>query len=177
MISTFVTIVYVVACLFMVLVILIQQKGGGLGSLGGAASQSVFGSGGGTDILARLTTISASIFMIGAMYLAYLSAHNGSDFLKEKSAETEPQDTPGEINWERIGPNSQNLPTPDQAKAMQEAATARLNGTAPSADDAAGEVGELLSSPVEVQEQPKVEPELLDGPAAGGDAPAPAPTP
>lgn len=175
MISTFVTIVYVVACLFMVLVILIQQKGGGLGSLGGAASQSVFGSGGGTDILARLTTISASIFMIGAMYLAYLSAHSGSDFLKEKSAETEPQDTPGEINWERVGPNAQNLPTADQAKAMQEAATARLNGTVPSGDEVGGELGELISSPPAVADQPAVEPEVLDGPAAGGDAPAPTP--
>jgi preprotein translocase subunit SecG len=173
MISTFVTIIYIVSCIFMVLVILIQQKGGGLGSLGGAASQSVFGSGGGTDILARLTTISASVFMIGAMYLAYLSAHSGSDFLKQKSAETEPQDTPGEVNWERVGPNSQNLPTPDQAKAMQDASTARLNGTAPSGDEVGGDVGELISSPPTMAEPPAVEPELLDGPAAGGDAPAP----
>jgi preprotein translocase subunit SecG len=172
MISTFVTIIYIVSCIFMVLVILIQQKGGGLGSLGGAASQSVFGSGGGTD-LARLTTISASVFMIGAMYLAYLSAHSGSDFLKQKSAETEPQDTPGEVNWERVGPNSQNLPTPDQAKAMQDASTARLNGTAPSGDEVGGDVGELISSPPTMAEPPAVEPELLDGPAAGGDAPAP----
>ena len=55
--NTFVTIVFVVVALVMVLSILLQSgKGGGLGSaLGGGASQTVFGGSGGADFISKLT--------------------------------------------------------------------------------------------------------------------------
>lgn len=57
--------VYVIACLFLVLVVLLQAgKGGGMGvALGGGAS-SVFGGRGAATFLTRLTGVMAGLFMV-----------------------------------------------------------------------------------------------------------------
>jgi preprotein translocase subunit SecG len=126
--TTFVTIIFIIVSLFMVLAILLQAgKGGGLGSaLGGGASQTVFGGGGGADFMAKLTQGFAATFMICAMYLAYASAHSGSDFLQRKSKELEDASrlasAGGEVDYERVGPNPLRLPTPDEARSMRGAA-------------------------------------------------------
>ena len=85
--TTFVTVIYIIVCILMILGILLQAgKGGGLGgALGGAGAQTVFGGGGGGDFMSRLTQTLATLFMICAMYLAYASAHAGSSFLQDKS--------------------------------------------------------------------------------------------
>jgi len=59
-------IVYVIACLFLIMVVLLQAgKGGGLGSaFGGAGAGSVFGGRGAATFLTRLTAIMAALFMI-----------------------------------------------------------------------------------------------------------------
>ena len=88
---TFLTVVYILVATVMVLAILLQSgKGGGLGAaLGGGASQTVFGGGGGADFMAKLTQVCAAAFMVLAMYLAYASAHSGSDFLQDNSEDDE----------------------------------------------------------------------------------------
>jgi preprotein translocase subunit SecG len=111
-IVTIVSVLYVLVCLFMVLVILLQAGRGGMGTaLGGGASQSVFGGGGSSDVLAKVTQFCAGSFMVFAMFLAYAGSHAGSDRLQERSEETAPaeEDEAGEINWEAIGPNPVNL--------------------------------------------------------------------
>lgn len=125
--TTFVTIIFVIVSLMMILSILLQAgKGGGLGTaLGGGASQGVFGSGGGADFMSKLTQGFAATFMISAMYLAYASAHAGSDFLEDSDkGSTELLDADDEINYERLGPNPQELPTPEAGLAMQAKAKA-----------------------------------------------------
>jgi preprotein translocase subunit SecG len=120
--ETFITIIYVIVALMMVLAILLQAgKGGGLGSaLGGGASQGVFGGGGGADFMAKLTQGMAATFMICAMYLAYASAHAGSEFLEgEDAGSSEMLDANDEINFEAIGINPQVLPTAEEGKTMQ----------------------------------------------------------
>lgn len=111
-IVTIISVFYVLVCLFMVLVILLQAGRGGMGTaLGGGASQSVFGGGGSSDVLAKVTQFCAASFMIFAMFLAYAGSHSGSARLQEKSEEIAPseEDAAGEINWEAIGPNPVNL--------------------------------------------------------------------
>ncbi len=125
-----ITIIYVIVCLFMVLAILLQAgRGGGMGTaLGGGASQSVFGGGGGADFMAKLTQGMAMAFVLCALYLAYEGAHSGSDFLKGKSQELAYEENlataPGEVNYERVGPNPQPLPPARtaEASAAQDAA-------------------------------------------------------
>lgn len=73
---TFVSIVYVFVCLFLILVVLLQSgKGGGLGSaLGGGASQQIFGGAGAGNLLTRLTAVFAFTFMVLSVWLAFLSS-------------------------------------------------------------------------------------------------------
>jgi preprotein translocase subunit SecG len=120
--TTFVTIIFVIVALMMILSILLQAgKGGGLGTaLGGGASQGVFGSGGGADFMSKLTQGFAATFMISAMYLAYASAHAGSEFLEDSDEGAEDMlDADEEINYERLGPRPQSLPSPEEGKALQ----------------------------------------------------------
>jgi preprotein translocase subunit SecG len=112
----FVEIVYVLITIVLVLVVLLQAgKGGGMGTaLGGGASQSVFGGGGGADFLAKLTQGLAIGFMVCAVYLAYASTHAGSDRLQGMSEELEAEKNlageDDEVNYERVGPNPLRLP-------------------------------------------------------------------
>ena len=124
--TTFVTIIFVIVSLVMILAILLQSgKGGGLGSaLGGGASQGVFGGGGGADFMSKLTQGFAATFMITAMYLAYASAHAGSDFLEESDQGQEQFASDEETDYERIGPAPQPLPTAEEAKQLQAQAAA-----------------------------------------------------
>jgi preprotein translocase subunit SecG len=82
---TFLTILYVVVCVFLILVVLLQAgRGGGMGSAFGGSSQSVFGGAGAGNFLTRLTVIMAAMFMVLSASLAYLST--SSDKALEKAS-------------------------------------------------------------------------------------------
>jgi preprotein translocase subunit SecG len=87
MLNTLLSIVHVSACIFLILVVLLQQgKSGGLGSaFGGGASQQVFGGRGAGNLLTRLTSVFAAVFMLTSLSLAYL-ASAGDIKLKAKAA-------------------------------------------------------------------------------------------
>src|SRR5687768_8529419 len=72
---TIVSIFYVLVCMFLILVVLLQQgKGGGMGSaFGGGGGQTVFGGAGAGNFLTRLTAIAATLFMVLSAVLAYMS--------------------------------------------------------------------------------------------------------
>ena len=65
---------YVLTCLVLVLVILLQQgKGGDIANaFGGGASQAAFGARSGATVLSRATAIGAVIFVVGAIVLSIL---------------------------------------------------------------------------------------------------------
>ena len=65
---------YVITCLVLVLVILLQQgKGGDIANaFGGGASQAAFGARSGATVLSRATTVGAIIFVLGAIMLGIL---------------------------------------------------------------------------------------------------------
>ncbi|MEZ4443454.1 MAG: preprotein translocase subunit SecG [Polyangiaceae bacterium] len=75
MLQSIINVIHVVVCLFLILVVLLQQsKGGGLsGSLGAGATQ-VFGGRGSANFMTRLTGIMATLFMLTSASLAYLSS-------------------------------------------------------------------------------------------------------
>ncbi|MEZ4426230.1 MAG: preprotein translocase subunit SecG [Nannocystaceae bacterium] len=105
---TIVTIIFTIVSLIMVLVILLQAGKGGMGTaLGGGASQSVFGGGGGADVLAKATQGMAATFMICSIFLAYASSHSESSRLKDKSEDLEEEagllDEDAPIDYEKLG--------------------------------------------------------------------------
>jgi preprotein translocase subunit SecG len=72
---TFLSIVYVLVCMFLILVVLLQPGRGGVGgAFGGGSSQTVFGGSGAGNFLTRLTSVSAALFMILSATLAYMSS-------------------------------------------------------------------------------------------------------
>ena len=71
---TFLSILYVFVCLFLILVVLLQSgKGGGLGSAFGGSSTQIFGGAGAGNLLTRLTAVSAFLFMTLSVALAFYS--------------------------------------------------------------------------------------------------------
>jgi preprotein translocase subunit SecG len=75
MLQTLLSIIHVTVCVFLILVVLLQQgRGGGMGSAFGGATAQVFGGRGAGNFLTRLTGICAAIFMLTSIGLAYLSS-------------------------------------------------------------------------------------------------------
>ena len=68
-------IIYILVCLFLVMVVLLQQgKGADLaGAFGGGGSQASFGARSATNIMHRMTTLSFVLFVVLSMTLAILS--------------------------------------------------------------------------------------------------------
>ncbi len=81
MLITLLDIIHIFVCLFLMLVVLLQQgKGGGMGAaFGGGATQQVFGGRGAGNILTRATAICAGIFMLTSVSLAYFSSAGDRD--------------------------------------------------------------------------------------------------
>jgi preprotein translocase subunit SecG len=95
---TFVTIVHVLLCVFMIFVILLQPgKDAGMGSaLGGGAATSAFGGRGAVTFLSKLTGACAALFFITSLGLSFvgLKTSVAAGTAKKKPAATAPA-TPG----------------------------------------------------------------------------------
>jgi preprotein translocase subunit SecG len=92
---TLLVILHVIVCLFLVGVVLLQQgKSADLaGAFGGQGSQTAFGPRGAANLLTRLTTWSAIIFMLSSIGLTILlsrSNANSSVLSGTKTTQTTP---------------------------------------------------------------------------------------
>lgn len=100
--------VHVIACLFLIVVILLQAgRGGGLSDIaGGSQAQSILGTETNT-FMKRLTEIFAVAFLLTSLTLGIISTHRGKSLMEQK----------------RLGQNVQrNAPLPAELqKAIQEA--------------------------------------------------------
>jgi len=94
--------IYVITCLVLMLVVLLQQgKGGDIANaFGGGASQAAFGARSGATVLSRATTICAVLFMLGALLLGVLgqrgpgSVVGGSTPASRPPQQSKPAPTP-----------------------------------------------------------------------------------
>lgn len=86
--TIFLIILHIIVCIALIAIVLLQSgKGAEMGaSFGASGSQSVFGAGGGTTFLSKLTTGAAIIFMLTSLTLAYLSGQSGSSSIMPKGA-------------------------------------------------------------------------------------------
>jgi len=89
--STLITVLHVIVCLFLMLTVLLQSgKGGGMGAaFGGGNAATVFGGSGASGFLKRLTAVAGTIFMCTSMVLAFLSSRNAADPLDAFGKEEE----------------------------------------------------------------------------------------
>ncbi len=77
---TLIAIVHIIAAFILVVIVLLQDsKGGGLGaSFGGGSNQSIFGASGASSFLVKVTRWVAVGFMLTSVTLTILSAHKNS---------------------------------------------------------------------------------------------------
>lgn len=115
---TFVVIIHLVVCLFLIFIILIQSsKGAEMGAAFGGSSQTLFGSRGAATFLSKMTTFAAIVFMLTSLSLAILSVRRGSvvSSVPVKTSTSAPIKGPG-------GPVQEQpaAPAPTQSEAPQQ---------------------------------------------------------
>jgi preprotein translocase subunit SecG len=110
---TVITIIHILSCVFLVLVVLLQAgKGADMGAVFGGSSSTVFGSSGAGNLLTKLTTATAIVFMITSLGLTYFSSHRTTATVFDSApagAPAAPEAAP------------QAAPVPDAAPAQQPA--------------------------------------------------------
>lgn len=140
---TFLSIVYVLVCLFLILVVLLQPGRGGVGgAFGGGSTQTVFGGSGAGNFLTRLTSVSAALFMILSATLAYMSS--SSDKSLERAAEAARAKAALKAKQEEES----------KAAAGKDAGAAVLEETAPAESEGEAPAGEAPAQDAPVQEAP-----------------------
>jgi len=95
--TTFLIVLHVIACVFLIAVVLLQRgKGAEIGAVfGGGGSTTVFGSRGAGNFLTKLTALSATIFLCTSMALSVTFARDSADRLFADDAALEAAE-PGE---------------------------------------------------------------------------------
>ncbi|MGD8375272.1 MAG: preprotein translocase subunit SecG [Acidobacteriota bacterium] len=83
--TIFLVLLHILACLFLIMVVLLQTgKGADLaGAFGGGGSQTAFGARGATTLLHKLTTGSAVLFMITSLTLAIVASRPSGSVVQE----------------------------------------------------------------------------------------------
>jgi preprotein translocase subunit SecG len=92
----FVIVVHVIVCLFLIGVVLIQQGRSAdlAGAFGGQGSQTAFGPRAAANVLTRLTTWSAIIFMVTSISLTVLYVRSGKSHSVLEGTKSAPASTP-----------------------------------------------------------------------------------
>src|SRR5678815_5842705 len=124
--STLITILHVIVCLFLMLTVLLQSgKGGGMGAaFGGGNAATVFGGSGASQFLRRLTAGAGTVFILTSILLAFLASHNNADAL------------------EKFGEQQEKLALEKEAAKKKAAQTGTGSGS--SAGSAAGSASQML---------------------------------
>ena len=93
-------VLYVLVCVTLMLVVLLQQgKGGDIAqAFGGGSSQAAFGARSGATVLSRATTVCAILFIAGALLIGIMG-----------------QRGPGSVLGGRAAPQTQQSPSPAPA--------------------------------------------------------------
>jgi len=121
-VTVLLVILYVLVCIFLILVVLLQQgKGADLaGAFGGGGSQASFGPRTSTNIMHRLTTVSFVLFVVLSLALAIISGKRYGSVM-EAVEETPPpasseQVPAGQGPTDLTGPvEGEVVPAPEQA--------------------------------------------------------------
>jgi preprotein translocase subunit SecG len=79
-VSILITLLYVIVCVFLILVVLLQtgRRADIAGAFGGGGSQTAFGARGAATVLSKATTVSAILFMVLALVLSIMRSGRGS---------------------------------------------------------------------------------------------------
>jgi preprotein translocase subunit SecG len=129
MLTTLLDIIHISVCVFLMLVVLLQQgKGGGMGAAFGGGTQQVFGGRGAGNILTRATAICAGIFMLTSVSLAYVSS-SGDRELKARIVEEQRKGKGNEGTKVKASKPKAPAAPPDTAPVLPETPAPGSSGT------------------------------------------------
>lgn len=88
--STLLHVIHISSCLFLILVVLLQQgRGGGLGGAFGGGATQVFGGRGAGNFMTRVTAACATVFILTSISLAWLSSSGDRELRKYQQSQQE----------------------------------------------------------------------------------------
>jgi preprotein translocase subunit SecG len=133
--GTVLVVLHVIVCVFLIAVVLLQRgKGAEIGAVfGGGASSTVFGSRGAGNLLTKLTTLCAALFMITSLGLAYVYTSEQGERLFDQGV-AEEQAPPSLL--EEVAPAAQPEPA-EPLSAAPEPGGAGAGGDPPAAEEPA----------------------------------------
>ncbi len=70
---TFVLIIHIIVSFLLIVIVLMQQSSGGMGAMFGGGQDSVFGASGAGNLMTKITTVLAIVFMVTSLSLALVS--------------------------------------------------------------------------------------------------------
>ena len=98
--------IHVTVCVALILIVLLQRgKGADMGAAFGGSSQAVFGSGGATTFLHRVTTAAAIIFMLTSLGLSFFIGRGISTSIMEG---VQQKDAPAATSTEMPGQSGES---------------------------------------------------------------------
>ena len=124
------TVLHVIACIFLIAVVLLQRgKGAQVGAVfGGGAGATLFGSRGAGNFLTKLTAGAAFVFMVTSFSLSYFGITQAGERLFKDGAPVEEEKKQKDSLFEEVGKTPAEAPKAEQAPAN--------DATAPAAKDA-----------------------------------------
>lgn len=166
---TFLYTVYVLVCVFLILVVLLQAGKGGMGAAFGGSSQTVFGSSGAGNFLTRLTVISAGLFMLLSATLTYVSSSGEKSLEKASEKVRMIEEARNAASKQSEAAKKKAAATPAEQSSPESAtpaATAPAEEAPAGAEPAAPQI-DVGGAPIKLE---RVNPE--DVPGLGGQKPA-----
>ena len=108
---------YVLTCLVLMLVILLQQgKGGDIANaFGGGSSQAAFGARSGATVLSRATTVCAVLFVVGALVLGIVGQRGPGSVIGGRAPARAPAPPPASTLPPNPTPPAPTTPAPTPA--------------------------------------------------------------
>jgi preprotein translocase subunit SecG len=162
--------IHVIVCLFLILVVLLQQgKGADLSVFGGGSTQTAFGARGAATVLHKLTVICFVVFIVTTMSIAIIKAGPGGASLMGDIAEEQSEDATSPPDAEDLAEEAEaaaagEAPTENETAVPAEAPLAPMPAPEdPAPEDGGGDV----STPAETEPDPAGEAAPAEPPANG----------
>lgn len=118
--QTLILTLYIIVCVLLVILILLQSGKEGMGVIFGGGNSSVFGSTGAGGILAKLTAFMAVVFVITALSYTYVTSSKPtgeSTILDVKIEEAPATSTPATPPAQSVSPSAESSQSTSQAPA------------------------------------------------------------
>ena len=105
---------HVLVCVFLILVVLLQQgKGADLSVFGGGSTQTAFGARGATTLLHKITVVSFIVFVVTTLMIGIPQFSGNSSVMRDGSAARKPGTSPLRRT---PGPGAKPVPAPAQTR-------------------------------------------------------------